>query len=253
MEDYKRLQPFSTGLFTGLVEVWKDIQDFEGLYQVSSFGRVKSLARLRQTRNGRFAPKRELILKQKISKSGYCVLNLCKNSVKYHFSVHRLVAQAFLENPEHKPTVNHKDSNKLNNSVSNLEWSTSTEQMNHAVTNNLLEVRGAPKFTKEFKQSVYDYKKNNPDISLYKLSKMFRISERTAGRIVNEGVKPRTTTRVTAEGVFVDNIISRTDVLEIKRLRQEGWTFKQLGEKFNRGLSQMHRIVNDLSRCTDIE
>ena len=253
MDSYKVYSSKTSGLFTGLIEVWKDVDGFEGHYQVSSFGRVKSLARYRPSARGGFAFIKERIMKLKTTKYGYKTVHLRRDDISIHPSVHRLVASAFISNPESKPTVNHIDANKENNNASNLEWSSHSEQMNHAVKNELLEVRGSPKYSKEFKKQIYDYYVDN-NISIQKLSVLFGVSNRTAGRIVNEGVKPRTTTRVLKTGtVIIEDILTKEQVEEIKVLRQQGWTFKQLGEKFNRGLSQMHRIVNNLSRTTEIE
>lgn len=102
-------------------EIWKDIPDYEGLYQVSNLGRVLSLPRHKPT------DKREThnnIRKQRLSPNGYWRVNLSKNNkVKWH-SVHRLVAMAFIPNPDNLPCVNHKDENSQNNVVGNLEWCT---------------------------------------------------------------------------------------------------------------------------------
>lgn len=250
---YKVYSSRTAGLFTGLIEVWKPVKDYEGHYEVSSFGRVKSLARMRKSAHGSMAPLRERILKLKTSKSGYKVVHIRRDDIQSHPSIHRLVAEAFIRNSDNKPTVNHIDTDKKNNNVFNLEWSTHSEQMQHAVKHELLEVRGGPKFSKKSKQEVFDYHVET-QCSIAALSKKFGISERTAGRIVNEGVKPRTTTRVKKDGVtVVENILTQEQVAEIKKLRSEGWTFKRLAEKFNRGLSQMHRVVNNLSRNSEIE
>jgi len=241
------------GLFTGLIETWKDIEGYEGHYQISSFGNVKSLARFRKSKNGALAPLREKIMKQKTTKCGYKVVHLRTVDKSSHPSVHRLVANGFIKNNEQKQTVNHIDGDKQNNHVNNLEWSTHKEQMIHAVENKLLEVRGSPKYTKQFKKEVLEYFiENNPSIS--KLALKFNISERTAGRIANYGVKARTTVRVLKDGTRKkEDILTKEQVLEIKQLRNSGWTYKALSEKFNRGLSQMHRVVNNLSRTSEIE
>lgn len=250
---YKKLTQRTSGIFSGLIEVWKDIEGYEGAYQVSSFGRVKSMSRYREGRNGSIVPLHEKVLCLKTNKQGYSIIGLYSICRKF-FSVHRLVASAFIKNTENKETVNHIDGVKSNNNVSNLEWSTHSEQMNHAVKNDLLEVRGSPKFSKAFKQSVFDYHLQHPDVSLFQLSKLFNMSERTAGRIVNEGVKPRTTTRVLKNGeVVVENILTKDQVSEIKKLREQGMTLSAIGKQFNRGISQIHRIVNNKTRTTEIE
>lgn len=234
-------------------ELWKDIKGFEGRYQISNTGKVKSLARLRLSKNGTNAPVREKLLKLKTNKAGYKCVHLRCMDYQCWPNVHRLVAEAFIPNPDNKPTVNHIGANKENNCVYNLEWSTHSEQMRHAVENDLLEVRGGPKYSKKFKQEILDYYNNN-NVSLCSLSKIFGVSERTAGRIVNDGVKPRTTTRILSDGsVFVENILSKEQVEEIKRLRAEGMTLSAIGKLFNRGTSQIHRICRGESRTTDIE
>ena len=102
-------------------EIWKDIVGYEGLYQVSNLGNVKSLDRKRF--NGRvMANKKGEVIKQNISKRGYCFLPLSKEGVRKNMLVHRLVAIAFLPNPDNLPQVNHKDEDKQNNSLYNLEW-----------------------------------------------------------------------------------------------------------------------------------
>lgn len=97
-------------------ETWKDIPGYEGLYQVSNLGRVKSLPR-HGTRSDE-----EMIMTQHKDGKGYMRLWLCKNCVQKNFKVHRLVASAFLPNPDNLPQINHKDENKQNNSADNLEW-----------------------------------------------------------------------------------------------------------------------------------
>lgn len=101
-------------------ELWNDIIGFDGLYQVSNFGKVKSYKRKNKT-----------VLKESLSKKGYKRVILYKNNKQFYYSVHRLVATAFIPNPENKPHINHKDGNKLNNRVENLEWCNAKENVLH--------------------------------------------------------------------------------------------------------------------------
>lgn len=101
-------------------EIWKDVAGYEGLYQVSNLGRVKSVKGVS-----------ERILKGGNDCHGYLCLNLWKNNQRIMFKIHRLVAQAFIPNPENKPQVNHIDEDKTNNVDSNLEWCTAKENNNH--------------------------------------------------------------------------------------------------------------------------
>lgn len=96
-------------------EIWKPIAGFEGLYEVSNYGRVKSLTRYKK------------VIKPIIMNSGYYQYQLWHKGKCRVASGHRLVAQAFIPNPDNKPFVNHKDENKLNNFVDNLEWVTHVE------------------------------------------------------------------------------------------------------------------------------
>ena len=113
-------------------EIWKDVKGYEGLYQVSNMGRVKSLERTVTRKNGRKQTIRERILKPRTNQDGYLRVTLYNNGNKIkQFLVHRLVCEAFHENPENKPCVNHKDENKTNNIASNLEWCTASENSNH--------------------------------------------------------------------------------------------------------------------------
>lgn len=106
-------------------EIWKDIKGYEGLYQVSNWGRVKSL------KYGK-----ERILKPQKDRGGYLRIGLYKDRKFKLTKIHRLVAEAFLENPDNLPEVNHRDENKKNNRVENLEWCTHLYNQNYGTRNN---------------------------------------------------------------------------------------------------------------------
>lgn len=113
-----------------IIEIWKDIQGYEGIYQVSNYGNVKSLM---------FGPKNvkckgeEKLLKPSKGSVGYWRVQLYKSGKVSTICIHRLVAQAFIPNPDNKPFVNHIDSNKTNNHVENLEWVTPKENTRHSM------------------------------------------------------------------------------------------------------------------------
>lgn len=106
-------------------EIWKTIKEMK-TYEISSYGRVRKRL-LRGYRN----------LKPFLDKDGYPRVCLCENNIRIYRHVHRLVAQAFIPNPGNKPTVNHKDGNKQNNNVNNLEWNTYRENSLHALRTGL--------------------------------------------------------------------------------------------------------------------
>jgi len=114
-------------------EIWEDIKGYEGFYQVSNLGRVKSRERLkRHPRGNGYLPVHERILRQSKNTWGYSQVTLYKDGKpKTNLPVHRLVAQAFIPNPDCLPEVNHKDENKSNNAVSNLEWCTAKYNENY--------------------------------------------------------------------------------------------------------------------------
>lgn len=113
-----------TNLINSSEEKWIDIAGYEGIYSISTLGRVKRLKGSHQCYNDRF-------LKPKTKQNGYQFVCLCiGNSLKY-FHIHRLVAAAFIPNPDTKPQVNHIDLNKANNRLINLEWATQSENMLH--------------------------------------------------------------------------------------------------------------------------
>ena len=112
-------------------EIWKDIEGFEGRYQVSNLGRVKSLERTVWDNRGYYKTVSEKILKPQKKGNGYLQVQLSQDGKEKWYLVHRLVAIAFLPNPNNLPQVNHISEDKLDNRVSNLEWVTCKENTNH--------------------------------------------------------------------------------------------------------------------------
>lgn len=112
-------------------EIWKDVVGYEGLYQVSNFGNVRSVDRTyKHYKKGNTFLKGKN--KSQSNSLGYLIVGLSKNGKPKNIKVHRLVALSFIENPESKPFVNHIDGVKTNNHVSNLEWATASENSSHA-------------------------------------------------------------------------------------------------------------------------
>lgn len=130
-------------------EIWKDVKGYEGAYQVSNFGFVKSLNRKISSGNAIYAIKGKVLKSFPID--DYVGVALNKNGKRKIETVHRLVALHFIPNPENKPDVNHKDLHKSNNHVNNLEWSTEKENIQHYCENN------RHKFSSKYR-GVFKYK-----------------------------------------------------------------------------------------------
>lgn len=111
------------------IEIWKDIEGYEGMYQVSNMGRVRALDRVKPNSGGQIA--KGHILPQSDNGHGYRFVSLWKFNKGRRFYVHRLVASAFIPNPSNLPIINHKDENKSNNRYENLEWCTQKYNINY--------------------------------------------------------------------------------------------------------------------------
>lgn len=123
-------------------EIWKDIKGYEGLYQVSNLGNIKSLEKECNASNQfgcKFkVKKKEKILKQHINKFGYKRVTLYKDLKSKNYQVHRLVAEAFITNIDNLSQINHKDENKTNNNVDNLEWCSCSYNINYGKRNKIV-------------------------------------------------------------------------------------------------------------------
>lgn len=150
-------------------EVWKDVKGFEGLYQVSNFGNVKRLISQRV-----FA---ERFIGRTIDRYGYVKRMLSKDGKNNYFTEHRLVAIAFIDNPNDKATVNHKNGIKTDNRVENLEWNTTIENHKHAIDTGLKDQKGIKhhkcKLTEE---QVVEIKKIGFSQTRMSLSKRYGVS-----------------------------------------------------------------------------
>lgn len=146
-------------------EIWKDITGYEGYYMVSNLGRVKSLEKtVRCDRGYRIIP--EKILKAGIRANGYLIVRLSKDGKEKTYMIHRLVASVFCENPEGYTEVNHKDEDKTNNNVDNLEYCSRSYNCNYGTRNQRVaeKMRGR-KLSEEHKKKVAEKNTNNPKLS----------------------------------------------------------------------------------------
>lgn len=157
------------------MEVWKDVVGFEEYFQVSNLGNV-------------FSKRTNKILKQFIHDSGYVYLSTKiggRNGKCYCFKVHRLVAEAFIPNPDNKPEVNHIDLNKLNNFADNLEWSTSKENTKHAIDNGVHIIHRNCKLSdsdRDFIKSMYQPR--HPEFGCRSLARKFKVSHKAIQKVL---------------------------------------------------------------------
>ncbi len=166
-------------------EIYKDIPEYEGRYQVSNFGRIKSLAKtINTTLNIQYLP--EKIMKCSVTKDGYIEAHLRKNNKPKIFKVHRLVGIAFIPNPNNKPYINHINGKKADNYVENLEWCTAHENVKHAYKTGLktslkMGANGNSKLTNE---DYYFIIKNEHNFTKPEFANMFNVTKENIYRIL---------------------------------------------------------------------
>lgn len=159
-------------------EIWMDIPGYEGLYKISNIGRVTAIARS-GSKGG---------IMQSATSKGYCRVILCKNNVRKNWSIHRLVGFSFIPNPDNFPLINHKDGDKTNNRVSNLEWCNHKMNSVHAV--NILgigagETNGRAKLTKREVDFMRYIKSHFPEVTAKAIGDFYAMSDVAICNIFN--------------------------------------------------------------------
>lgn len=129
------------------MELWKPIKGYEGLYEVSNMGNVKSLPKMRG-----YIKSKEKIMKPFKNNNGYLLVSLSKNNKQKHFQVHRLVASAFILNKDNKSQVDHINRIRDDNRVENLRWVTASENGNNTCLNSIIEYQGKSKTLTEWSE-----------------------------------------------------------------------------------------------------
>lgn len=169
-------------------EIWKSVVGYEGLYEVSNFGRIRALARAYCDKNGRVSNIKERIMKQPLSNTGYHHTALRKNGISVTRNLHRIIAEAFIPNPDNKPCINHINGDKSDNTLINLEWVTHAENIQHAGATGLM------KFGINHHGSKLDEEKvrfirenvttNGGDLTYEELGRMFNVSRHSLQCVV---------------------------------------------------------------------
>lgn len=165
-------------LFAWKTEQWKDVLNYEGLYQISNIGRIKSFI---NKKDGCFS-----ILKQKDNK-GYLKFNACKNGKIKTLSIHRLVAQHFIPNPDNKPDVNHKKGNKKDNRYWKIEWNTKLENNVHAYSIGLKKGRKGIycNLSKLTNDQISEIKCNPKNLNQRELGEVYNVSQSNISYILS--------------------------------------------------------------------
>lgn len=168
------------------MEIWKQVIGYEGIYEVSNLGNIKSIGRYRFVkRNMSKCFFKELILKSGTS-NGYLGVILNKECFRKRFSTHRLVAEAFIPNPENKPQVNHINGIKKDNRVQNLEWNTASENTQHAIKLGLLKIlKGENRYNSKLKKDDVLFIRNSILKTKY-LAEIYKVDQRTIRNVKNK-------------------------------------------------------------------
>ena len=216
-------------------EIWRDIEGYDGKYQVSNLGRVKSFKR-----------KTPHILKPNVVRCGYLVVALYCDKKIYYTSVHRLVAETFISNPFNKPQVNHINGDKSDNRVDNLEWCTAAENIHHAYALGLRSERNPrAKLTDEQVAFV----RENPDgLNGVKLAVKFGVGKTTISAIQRGEVYKNASGRIRTEKLPSSQRVPNEVRAEIRSLYVKGsqeFGAVALAKKYGVGHKTIWRIVHE--------
>lgn len=175
------------------MEIWKPIKGYEGMYEVSNYGRVRSLDRYvnsASSKSGYQLAKGQLLKQRTNTETGYSTIMVYKDHKKKGYNVHRLVAEHFVPNPNNYETVNHIDGDKTNNRADNLEWVSQSDNLLHSYKE-LNRPKNRPSI---HKQSIYYTTKNNKTYyaeSIAEASRQTGVSETQIRRLIENGRKSR--------------------------------------------------------------
>lgn len=232
-------------------EIWKSLKgvvEYGDYYEVSNLGRVRSVDRKVNSRNGKRLVKGQ-ILNQWIDKDGYCRVTLNLNQRKKHYGVHQLVALSFIQNSENKPQVNYKDGVKNNNHLDNLEWATNSENQQHAINIGLREgVKGENNSNSKLTDSkvieLFNKYKTNK-YSMQQLSDEYGVSISVISNIVNGktwkhlnlGSHKRDMSKVS---IITDELINK-----VKELHSKGYSKRKIEREINVSRTTITKILDE--------
>jgi len=236
-------------------EIWKEIKGYEGQYEISSHGNVRSLDRVITG----YSQGRSCFIKGRVKKqydtNGYLGLSLCKDGFNRSFRTHRVVAEAFIPNPENKPEVNHKDGVKTNNRVENLEWNTHSENIKHAhntglkrnaLGENHFRSTASNKLVVELKEAL-----NEDKYTVDYLVKKFKVSTHLISKVKNNKTRkslnlpePLDAPRFRISSPVQDRgRLTASEVIAIREMLEEGiYLFNYICHKFQITNHTLHCI-----------
>lgn len=205
-------------------EIWKPILGYNGTYEASNKGRVKS-----------FKYKSPRILKQTINNNGYYACSLCQSGKVKRMMVHRIICESFIENAENKETVNHKDGDKLNNNINNLEWATRKENIHHAIKLGLFSTN---KFEVDKAEIETLYLQKN--LTKRQIGAIYNVSRTTIRRILREYEIPN---KNRSKYKKVNNLY------KLRGLVKSNTPFKEMMKIYKCSKSQLYR---DIQACQQL-
>ena len=159
------------------MEIWKNVVGFEEQYEISNLGNLRSKERFVKHWRGGERKYKSNVKNIRLNDKGYFRCNLKNEGKRYDFTIHKLVALAFIPNEENKPFINHKNGIKTDNRVENLEWCSASENVTHAVKNRLIKT----KLTDEQAKEIF-----NSQLSNRKLAKIYNVTHGIIWRIKNK-------------------------------------------------------------------
>lgn len=225
------------------IEIWKDIEGFEGLYQISNLGKVRNSDR---------------DLRLNTSKDGYKLTYLYTNKVKLTRTVHRLVAKAFIPNLKNKPCVNHINGIKTDNRIENLEWVTYSENTLHSFRTGLQEIKyGSKHHSTKIPESEYleIFKLNNEGKSSIQISKLYSVSKFTIQRILNNrrrGSKGLSDNLIYIKRNAKQKTITEDIIKAVKIDLENGLTYKDIAKKHKMSTSSISWIKNGKGQFSNL-